>query len=939
MPDDDPFAFLATSETKPPAKKPHWREKLFSRDKNSKSSTDQQVEAFLAPARSKSLSTPRGLGAAASRWPSPQELANASANSTDNYPAVTSVMPARKNPARKGLKVSFTTHVPECIGEGGDESEIPTIEVSRRRHRNRSKSMPQPDGGHTVSQGVPPLPQLHVDTNAGPRRNAEDALNGSNQKPSLQSTQDTDFLMTLGLGETGSRLSFRASPESNSFAQRVRQKMQVEEGRALQNRVEDDEPPSPPEHMPGVQQPQRSNSAGSVSSLYETPPFSDRTSPTSALRSPPSLGSRGSDNAGPEPPLPKPTQPEIPLPEPTLPFGIKPGNTPLHRTPTKAKPPPPVMDDADLEEESPRPSSRDTRELPYHPQPPRLSLRAVTNQLGDQAFTEFEDYVARYNTIFMLSAESVKPLMETSLAEWMRAAVWWFLRGRKALEAYARSRPSSSGTGGMSPRSSPVDARQAVLDLGKALWINETIFTQHEELTRHGVTSVDDLQRVVNTTGDKQMIDTLAIHQGILNHIRSLAMSIKRNNILGAVSSLEHTPIDKLESNVWMRYPFFAPDVSAVLSGASTGSMLVDRSGGGPSISTMMPLGDSTRYFSYGTMFVDVCVSSREDENQQFAMPCALSILRDRADWYVFAAINSQNDLVNVMIQADRKKGPTWDDVDWQIQSNSMRVRLPRGFELDVMFQEDDFKMIWNIVKYTLKTQESMKPEAGESVIFECTLKNFQYMDPAPQKAFPAEPIERCRLRLFERSMSVTEGTGTRSVHQGFRLAVLTSPKVKTLSNVRHILGYGAPVVFGLLRGEDGAPAFVLKVNEDGRDRSMLMTFYDVQERTMMHSMLMGMLPRHNEVKVSDVPIRAYSIEQPADRFTGRAAMIRLQFRSGNVIVIDEETPSADHQYGPTILSEHLRAFVASDWGSVTDRINLGMFWFSLSLCYFANSG
>ena len=107
----------------------------------------------------------------------------------------------------------------------------------------------------------------------------------------------------------------------------------------------------------------------------------------------------------------------------------------------------------------------------------------------------------------------------------------------------------------------------------------------------------------------------------------------------------------------------------------------------------------------------------------------------------------------------------------------------------------------------------------------------------------------------------------------------------------------------------------------------------------MMHSMLMGMLPRHNEVKVSDVPIRAYSIEQPADRFTGRAAMIRLQFRSGNVIVIDEETPSADHQYGPTILSEHLRAFVASDWGSVTDRINLGMFWFSLSLCYFANSG
>ena len=162
-----------------------------------------------------------------------------------------------------------------------------------------------------------------------------------------------------------------------------------------------------------------------------------------------------------------------------------------------------------------------------------------------------------------------------------------------------------------------------------------------------------------------------------------------------------------------------------------------------------------------------------------------------------------------------------------------MRVKLPRGFELDVMFQEDDFKMIWNIVKYTLKTEESRKPEAGESIIFENTLKVFQYIDPGTPKAFPVESIERCRMRLFERSINVTEGTGTRSVHQGFRVAVLTSPKVKTLSNVRHILGYGSPVVFGLLRGEDGAPALVLKVTEEGRTRSMLMTFHEVQERTL----------------------------------------------------------------------------------------------------------
>lgn len=919
MPSDDPFSFLQTPEK--PVKKPHWREKFFSRDKQNKNSTDQQVEAFLGPSRSKSLShgaiNHRGLGGAASKWPSPHDVVNSAPNIPEAYPGSGTMPIRKKNDARKGLKVTFTTQGPDVIGEGGDESDIPTIEVSIRRNRVRSQSMPQPERDPPVPLGgIPQItddPELHLNT-PSPRKNSDNASN--NEKPPLlQNPQDSDFLMALNSGDRGSRLSFRASPESNSVAQRIRQKMQLEEGRALQNRAEEPEPPSPPDAAPASRE--LPTSPGSASSSYETPPFSvtDSTPPANVLSGPsPDPMSRGSDSAGADPPLP----------EPTLPFGIKPANTSsstLHRTPTKARP----QQNMDvMANESSRPSSRDTREIPYQPQPPRMSIRAAANQLGDSAFTEFQDFVAQYNDLFRFSAENVKPLMETSIAEWMRSAVWWFLRGRKALEAYARSRPSSTSPG-MSPRGSPLDPRQAVLDLGKALWINETILTQHEELTRYGEMSVDALQEVVASTGDKQLGEIISLHQAILNHLRSLAMSIKRNNILAIIAMSDIGPIESLDTSMWVRYPFFAPDVSAVLSGAAR-SLLVDRSGHTPNMMTMMPLGDTSRYFSYGTMFVDVCVSSSEDDTQQFAIPCALSILRDRADWYVFSAINSQSELVNVMIQSDRKKGPTWEDVDWQVRTNSMRIRMPRGFELDVMFQEDDFKMIWNIVKYTLRTEESLKPEAGESIIFENTLKVFQYIDPGTPKAFPVESIERCRMRLFERSINVTEGTGTRSVHQGFRVVVLTSPKVKTLSNVRHVLGYGAPVVFGLLRGEDGAPALVLKVMEEGRTRSMLMTFHEVQERTMMHSMLLGMLPRQNELKVSDVPIRSYSIEQPADQFTGRAAVIHLQFPAGNVIVIDRQPGEVDHQYGPTILSEHLRAFIASDWGSVTDRINLGMF-------------
>ncbi|KAK5681997.1 hypothetical protein LTS12_029239, partial [Elasticomyces elasticus] len=352
---------------------------------------------------------------------------------------------------------------------------------------------------------------------------------------------------------------------------------------------------------------ERAVSQESASSTYDTPPFSvtDPVPPANALNVAPEPGPVAPESAGAEPPLP----------EPTLPFGIRPaaGGSPLHRSPTKATPPQRSMDSVATESSRPM-SNRDTQEIPYHPQPPRLSIRGAVSQLGDSAFVEFQDFVTRYSDIFRLTAESVKPLMETSLVEWMRCAMWWFLRGRKALEAYARTRPSSSSPG-ISPRGSPLDPRQAVLDLGKALWINEAIFTQHEELTRYGEMSVDALQDVAASIGDRQLGDILSLHQGILNHLRSLAMSIKRNNILANIAMSETEPAEHLEISLWVRYPFFAPDVSAVLSGAAR-SMLVDRSGNTPSMMTMMPLSDTPRYFSYGTMFVDVCVSSTEDDSQ-----------------------------------------------------------------------------------------------------------------------------------------------------------------------------------------------------------------------------------------------------------------------------------------------------------------------------------
>ena len=654
----------------------------------------------------------------------------------------------------------------------------------------------------------------------------------------------------------------------------------------------DDMIPSP-EAEPPVRSPDES--------VYETPPVSVTSNNA------PSVKSIVQSIRNPRTPAVH-RAPTIPSPaESRLPPGLTPGS------PAKVSPPaPPVPPHHSPSVE--QLASSHTRQPSHSPQPPKFSLRTVANQVGDSAFTEFKDYVTRYESLFQLAADSVKPLVETSLAEWIRAALWWFLRGKTRLETFARARATAP----------PSYARQAVIDLGKSLWINEHIVPGHYELARYGAMSIDALFAVANTTGDKEMVDLLGLHQTIANHLRSLSMSIKRNNILAVILTDEDSP-SHLDTSIWLRYPFFTPDVSAVLSGATTRSMLADKPGKAPSMIYMMPMGDTSRYFSYGSMFVQACVSSSDDDDQQYAMPCCLTIIRERADWYVFAAITSQSQLVNVMIQADRKQGPTWEDVDWQVRTHSMRVKLPRGFELDVMFKEEDFKTLWNIVKYTQKSEASLAPEPGESVVFENTVKMFQYMDPGTPKAFPPEPLERCRIRLFERSVTLTEGTGKRNAHRGFRLTVLTSPKVKTLSNVRHLLGYGSPVVFGLLRGEDGAPALLLKVTEDGRTRSMLMTFHEVEERTKMHSVLLGMVPRDGETKTPEIPLRSYAIEQPGEQASGRSPTTHLQFPAGNVMVIDQEHVYVDHGYGPTILSEHLRAFIATEWGSATDRINLGM--------------
>lgn len=901
MPGDDPFAFAAAAEPKPVKKHHHWRDKLFSKDKEDKvKSTDQQVEDFLGSTRPKpapqgqsgKVPAPRIDVSVSQRWPSSHDVASASPSSPpsahDAFPPAASSISPPKRRARKGLRVKFSDQEPEVIGEGGEEADAPTMEISLARGRSRGQQDNTPRTG---------LPELRLDTSISEPAESDERAEDDWKPLLMQNIQDADFLMVLNSGQRGSRLSLRLSSDPNSLARRFQAKMRAEEGRALQNRFTED-PSSPTDEGSQLQQQQNSlplRPSGASERFQSLDAKVDEVSQA------PSHG------ASPVPTISE--QSKTARLDPGVPSTTAPGGA------TQSMP-------NDHAGDKQRPSSRDSREATTpSPQPFKKSLRSVASAVGDNAFAEFTAYVERFSSLFRLAAESVKPMMETSLSEWIRAATWWFLKGRSTLEASLRSKPSASGGNGKQA----ARTRQAVIDLGKAWWINHHIVPQHPELARYGKMAIDAMLAVANTAGDQRLAGLLGLHQAIMNHMRALTLSMKRNNVLSAIAPQQELTDQQTDTSMWVKYPFFTPDVSTVLSGATTKSMLANKSVKNHNTADMMPLGDSSRYFSYGSMFVDVYLSSEDDDSQQYSIPCVLSILRERTDWYVLAAIASQSELVNIMIQGDKNQGPTWDDVDWQVKSFSMRVKLPRGFELNVVFDEGDFKVIWNIVKYTLKTEASLQPEAGETLLFENTLKVFQYIDPGTPKAFPAEPSERCRIRLFEKSVTISEGTGKRNAHRGFRLSVVTSPKVKTLSSVRHFLGNGAPIVYGYLRGEDGAPALLLNVNEEGRNRSMVMTFNELEERTTMHSHLLGLVASDKEFKIPDLPVKSFTIEQPPDRLGGGLPVTHLQFPAGTVSVIDQEPIFVEHGYGPTILSEHLRVLVTTDWGSVTDRINLGM--------------
>jgi hypothetical protein len=463
-------------------------------------------------------------------------------------------------------------------------------------------------------------------------------------------------------------------------------------------------------------------------------------------------------------------------------------------------------------------------------------MQEAASAVGDDALQDFSQRVAHLFTLFRLSTESVRPLPQCSLDLLVRAAMWWFLKGRMNLEATIRDRPN----GTQAQQLSFSLRQQAYADLAKSLWIIETITSNFpESQLRPG--SVDS---------NPQLVDVLECLAGTLSSLRKLTMSMKRNNFLPPRS--DDAPLPQgLDSSIWVQDD---GNRSLVASQRQTSVL---------TLSEAYPLGDTKHVFHYARMFVEA-VLIEEAASQQYRCPVLISIVRGQMEHSLTAIAASQDGSINLSIQSDKTRGPTWGDVKWQSKRNTVEINLPRGFMLCLHASEQDYRTLWGIHEYEKRTHSSLHQRQGEELIFETVLRTFQYFEPSPQSGtgFPKEPQSHCHFKLFEKTTVEKAATGLRTMHRGYRIGLNTSSKTKNLRGVDQELPPNLPIQFSFLRGEEGMPAFLLKINETKLNYTIVCTFDDVTQRTRLHTLLTGIALGDAEEVVAEASLKTFSIKE-----------------------------------------------------------------------------
>ena len=545
--------------------------------------------------------------------------------------------------------------------------------------------------------------------------------------------------------------------------------------------------------------------------------------------------------------------------------------------------------------------------------PPQLSPDFDVPEGQDES-EDFYSRVQHLRGVFRLASEKSSDIESKALEHWLRAAAWWFLRGKSMLESNIRMATMASKSNKMPPSN-----LQSYVNLAKAWWICEDVLPDMLDPTSPAVRR--NAHDRIDGLDFGQLFDA---HQAMLATMRNYAIFLSRKDILPPAALL----VQGADPSIWIEAPPLGPGMLALAARLDPRTLA-------PTTKNPffpIPLADSRRHFSYGRVFGEAEIAGPpSDQTAPAVLPCLISIIRDRNSAQAELTLTSQDGQLNTHVQADPRAGPTWRDVEWKVKERRMRVRLAADFRVTVRMWEADFKTLWGIHDYIQRVAAERGPRSGEALVFEHVLSTFHYVPPpgaTGATTFPTAPVKACLVRLFVRAGTASSGGGPGA---GFRMTIVTPPALKTLSSLTRVYGRGAPVLYSNLRGDDNAPALLLATREEAaagppKRSSVVLTFQDIAARVELLGLLSGLAVAGDEMASGDVPVKQVSVALtptggPAEHGSRELVVAgKAQWQSLRVI---GPAPEVSSPGGAKAQLERSRICVTCSYGTVTDVVSL----------------